>query len=68
MKSRTYYVGLWSPSFGLRQIVADMVEKHRNDHIGGAQLRQVALRRHDLHDGLPAEIQPQIFGHHNWRR
>lgn len=61
-------MGLCGPSFGLRQIVVDMVEKHRNHHIRGAQLRQVTLRWHDLHDGLSAEIQLQIFGHHNGRR
>lgn len=61
-------MGLCCPSFRLRQIVADMVEKHRNHHIRGAELRQVTLRRHDLHDGLSAEIHLQIFRHHNGRR
>lgn len=40
-----------------------MPEEHRNRNLRRAELRQVALGGHHLHDGLPAEILVEILRH-----
>lgn len=49
-------------------IMTDMPQHHRDDNIRRAQLREVALRFHDLNDGGTGEILLQILGDHNGDR
>ena len=39
-------------------------EQHRNNDVRRAQLRQMTLRRHDLYDGLAAEVLVQVLRNH----
>lgn len=42
-----------------------MLKKHRNDNLRGAELGQVAVRLHHLHDGVAAEVAVEVLRNHH---
>ena len=49
-------------------VILNMLKKHRNDNIRGAELRQVAVRLHDLDNGVAAEVAVEVLGNHHGDR
>ena len=47
-----------------RNIIADVPEEDRDHDVRRAQLREVAVGGHDLHDGLAAEVLVEELGDH----